>query len=449
MVYSRFTNPTVSMLQDRLAALEGAEACVATASGMSAILATAMSLLKAGDHIVCSSAVFGATVQLFTNILGRFGVETTFVSPVKTEEWERACQANTKLFFLETPSNPLTEISDIAGARQGSEEGRRAARGGQRVLHAGAAAAARARRRPRDPLGHQASRRPGPRARRRGARREGPGDGARVPVPAHRRALALALQRVGDPEGPRDPRSAHARAVAGGARARALAGRPSRSRARLLSRAWNRIRSMRLPGASSAPAARSCPSTSKADAPAPGGVIDSTRLISITANLGDVKTHHHPSRDHHARPHQPRSARRRGNHRRAWCAWRWGLRRFRTSRRISSGGWRSSHPGAGGCPRRRVLRGGEARPPRRDPAGLRERHLAGLGHRRRGAAPRRQPPVAGRMDRQLRRQHHDRRRARRLGAHRDRQHAAGGRGRRAHPAPHRRAVALRRASTRW
>src|SRR3954470_7886838 len=86
--YSRFSNPTVSMLQDRLAALEGAEACIATASGMSAILATALSLLKAGDHIVCSSAVFGATVQLLANILGRFGVETTFVSPTRTEEWE-------------------------------------------------------------------------------------------------------------------------------------------------------------------------------------------------------------------------------------------------------------------------------------------------------------------------------------------------------------------------
>jgi O-succinylhomoserine sulfhydrylase len=113
-VYSRFTNPTVSMLQDRLAALERAEACIATASGMSAILSTAMSLLKAGDHIVCSSAVFGATVQLFSTILGRFGVETSFVSPVRSDEWERACRPNTRLFFLETPSNPLTEISDIA-----------------------------------------------------------------------------------------------------------------------------------------------------------------------------------------------------------------------------------------------------------------------------------------------------------------------------------------------
>jgi O-succinylhomoserine sulfhydrylase len=113
-VYSRFTNPTVSMLQDRLAALEGAEACIATASGMSAILAAAMSLLRAGDHIVCSSAVFGATVQLFANILGRFGVETSFVSPTRVEEWQRAVKPNTRLFFLETPSNPLTEISDIA-----------------------------------------------------------------------------------------------------------------------------------------------------------------------------------------------------------------------------------------------------------------------------------------------------------------------------------------------
>jgi O-succinylhomoserine sulfhydrylase len=113
-VYSRFTNPTVSMLQDRLAALEGAEACVATASGMSAILATAMSLLKAGDHIVCSNAVFGATVQLFSGILGRFGVETSFVSLTKVEDWQKAVRPNTKLFFLETPSNPLTEICDIA-----------------------------------------------------------------------------------------------------------------------------------------------------------------------------------------------------------------------------------------------------------------------------------------------------------------------------------------------
>jgi O-succinylhomoserine sulfhydrylase len=114
MVYTRYTNPTVAMFQDRLAALEGAESCVATASGMAAILATAMVHLKTGDHVVCSNAVFGATIQLFTNILGRYGIETTFVSPTRVEEWRQALNSRTRLLFLETPSNPLTEISDIA-----------------------------------------------------------------------------------------------------------------------------------------------------------------------------------------------------------------------------------------------------------------------------------------------------------------------------------------------
>src|SRR5262245_49883084 len=113
MVYTRYTNPTVSVLQDRLAALEGAESCVATASGMSAILTTALVHLKSGDHVVCSNAVFGATIQLFNTILARFGIETSYVSPTKAEEWQRAVRPNTKLFFLETPSNPLTEVSDI------------------------------------------------------------------------------------------------------------------------------------------------------------------------------------------------------------------------------------------------------------------------------------------------------------------------------------------------
>jgi O-succinylhomoserine sulfhydrylase len=121
-IYSRFSNPTVSMFQDRLAALEGAESCVATASGMSSILATAMALLKAGDHIVCSNAVFGATVQLFGTILSRFGVETTFVSPTNVSEWKRAMRPSTRLLFLETPSNPLTEISDIAVLSQVAKE---------------------------------------------------------------------------------------------------------------------------------------------------------------------------------------------------------------------------------------------------------------------------------------------------------------------------------------
>jgi O-succinylhomoserine sulfhydrylase len=113
-VYSRFTNPGVAMLQDRLAALEGAEACVATASGMSAILATAMTHLKAGDQVLCSSGVFGATVQLFTNILGKFGVETGFVDGTDPAAWRAAIRANTRMIFLETPSNPTMEVFDIA-----------------------------------------------------------------------------------------------------------------------------------------------------------------------------------------------------------------------------------------------------------------------------------------------------------------------------------------------
>jgi O-succinylhomoserine sulfhydrylase len=113
-IYSRFTNPTVAAFQERLAALEGAQACIATASGMSAILACAMSLLQAGDHVIASHSIFGSTVQLFGGILKRFGVETTFVSPTDPQAWVQAVRPQTKLFFLETPSNPLTEISDIA-----------------------------------------------------------------------------------------------------------------------------------------------------------------------------------------------------------------------------------------------------------------------------------------------------------------------------------------------
>jgi O-succinylhomoserine sulfhydrylase len=112
-IYARFTNPTVSMMEARLAALEGAERCVAFASGMAAILATVMGLMKAGEHVVASRSIFGSTVQLFSIILGRFGIETTYVSPTDLAEWRAAVRPNTKLFFVESPSNPLTEVSDI------------------------------------------------------------------------------------------------------------------------------------------------------------------------------------------------------------------------------------------------------------------------------------------------------------------------------------------------
>lgn len=112
-IYSRFTNPTVRAFEERLAALEGGERCVATASGMSAILATCMALLKSGDHIVSSRAIFGTTTLLLTNYLAKFGVEVTFVALTDLEAWQSAVRPTTRLFFLETPSNPLTEIADI------------------------------------------------------------------------------------------------------------------------------------------------------------------------------------------------------------------------------------------------------------------------------------------------------------------------------------------------
>ncbi len=112
-IYSRFTNPTVTAFQERLAAMEGAEACVATASGMSAILATAMALLKSGDHVVSSSGVFGATVQLFSTLLSKFGVETTYVDGTALADWKAALRPNTRFLYVETPSNPLTEVFDI------------------------------------------------------------------------------------------------------------------------------------------------------------------------------------------------------------------------------------------------------------------------------------------------------------------------------------------------
>mgnify|MGYP001237778860 CR=1 FL=1 len=113
-IYSRFTNPTVMMFERRLAALEGAQACIATSSGMSAILLLGMGLLKAGDHVICSRSVFGSTIMLFGREFAKFGVETTFVSQTDIAEWERAVKPSTRLLFAESPTNPLTEVCDIA-----------------------------------------------------------------------------------------------------------------------------------------------------------------------------------------------------------------------------------------------------------------------------------------------------------------------------------------------
>lgn len=112
-IYSRFTNPTVRAFEERLAALEGGERCVATASGMAAILATCLGLLRAGDHLVSSRAIFGSTTVLFNKYLARFGVETSYVDLADLDAWTAAIRPNTRLLFLETPSNPLTEMADI------------------------------------------------------------------------------------------------------------------------------------------------------------------------------------------------------------------------------------------------------------------------------------------------------------------------------------------------
>ncbi|RZU48186.1 O-succinylhomoserine sulfhydrylase [Fluviicoccus keumensis] len=113
-IYSRFTNPTVRIFEDRLAALEGGERCIATSSGMAAILAVCLAFLKAGDHVVCSRSVFGTTNVLFDKYMKKFGVDTTFVSLTDLGEWEAALRPTTRLFFLETPSNPVCEVADVA-----------------------------------------------------------------------------------------------------------------------------------------------------------------------------------------------------------------------------------------------------------------------------------------------------------------------------------------------
>jgi O-succinylhomoserine sulfhydrylase len=113
-VYSRFSNPTVSMFERRLASLEGAEDCLGTASGMAAIMTTCLATLKSGDHVICAANVFGATVQLFSSVLARFGVDVSYVRATDPESWRAAATPRTRMMYCETPSNPLMEIVDLA-----------------------------------------------------------------------------------------------------------------------------------------------------------------------------------------------------------------------------------------------------------------------------------------------------------------------------------------------
>ena len=112
-VYSRFTNPTVQAFERRIAAMEGGERAIATSSGMAAILSLCLSLMKQGDHVVCSRSVFGSTVSLFEKYISRTGIETSFVDPKDLDAWHSAVRPNTRMFFMETPSNPLAEVTNI------------------------------------------------------------------------------------------------------------------------------------------------------------------------------------------------------------------------------------------------------------------------------------------------------------------------------------------------
>ena len=123
-IYSRFTNPTVRMFQDRLAALEGAEACVATATGMAAITTMVFGLLKQGDHLVTARGVFGTVVPLLDQIARKFGIETTWIDPTNLDEWKRAIRPNTKLLYAESPSNPVLEVVDIAALAEIARQAR-------------------------------------------------------------------------------------------------------------------------------------------------------------------------------------------------------------------------------------------------------------------------------------------------------------------------------------
>ena len=112
-VYSRYTNPTVRIFEQRIAAMEGGEQAVATSSGMAAILSTCLSLLAQGDHVACSRSVFGTTTVVFTKYLAKFGVDVTFVDPTDYVQWQEAISDQTKMVFLESPSNPMAEVVDI------------------------------------------------------------------------------------------------------------------------------------------------------------------------------------------------------------------------------------------------------------------------------------------------------------------------------------------------
>ena len=241
-IYSRFSNPTVSMFEQRMALLEGAEAARATASGMAAVTASLMGQLKAGDHIVAARALFGSCLYVVEELLPRFGVASTLVDGADLDAWRAALRPNTKTAFLEFADQSDARARRHRRRRRDHAWGWRDSGGRQRVRHAVAAASAEARRRLRRLLGHQTHRRPGARARRRhpGEREIHRRPHPQFPPPD--RSLSLAVQRLdaaqvaGDADGSRRGANAqrgHDRGLpqpASGRRAHALSG-PRRSSA--------------------------------------------------------------------------------------------------------------------------------------------------------------------------------------------------------------------------
>ena len=330
-IYSRFTNPTVRCFEERLAAMEGGAACVGTASGMAAILATCMALLKAGDHIVCSDSVFGSTIALINRYLVKFGVEVTYVRPDDNDAWRRAIRGNTRLFFLETPSNPLSMIADIrAIADIAHERGVLLAVDNcfctpalQKPFELGA-----------DLVIHSATKYLDGQGRCVGGAVVGNAElvgTRRVRLHSLGRSEHESVQCMGVSQGARDAGAAHACAFECGARAGALA----RAATRHAQGALCRTRIASPASARRTPAGRlwrhRCLRSDNARAGA-WAFIDATRLMSITANLGDVKTTiTHPASTTHARITRRNAARR--HHRRVVAH----LGRSRKPRRSESG----------------------------------------------------------------------------------------------------------------
>src|SRR3569623_678522 len=295
-IYSRFTNPTVQVFEQRIAAMEGGERAVATGSGMAAILATCLGLLKSGDHLVASNGLFGSTVVLFNNYLAKFGVSTSYVPLTDPDAWRKAIRPNTRLLFLETPATPLTEVADIASIAAIAHEP-----GCLLVVDNTVCTAALQR-----PLGDEIHRRAGPRQGRCGGRsRKGSGRRCVWRV-AHRRAKPEPISCVAVSEGSRNHVGAHAGALRECARAGAVARATAGGGARLLSGA--RIASAARAGATAATRLRR-PVVVRGERRARGGV-EGDRQYAAHRDHGQSRRHQehdHPPEHDHARPLVARS----------------------------------------------------------------------------------------------------------------------------------------------